>query len=222
LDIEHIVVDGGSTDGTTDVIARNAQRVARVVSEPDRGTYDGMNKGLRLATGDVVGFLNGDDVFTAPTVAARIAEVHAREDIDGCYANLIYVAQNDPKRIIRHWRSQAYRPGLFATGWMPAHPTFYIKRRIYEKFGGFDLRFRFQADFDLALRLIAVHGIRTVFIPEVWVRMRRGGLSNNSIVNVIRGNLEAYRICHENGVSVGPWFPIRKILGRIPQFFGDK
>jgi glycosyltransferase involved in cell wall biosynthesis len=216
-DIEHIVIDGASTDGTVELIDRNCDRVAQFVSEPDRGPYDGMNKGLDLATGDVVGFLNGDDVFTAPTVVSRVAKVHDSDEIDGCYANLIYVARNDPARIIRRWNSQPYRPGLFETGWMPAHPTFYLKRRVYEKFGGFDLQFPLQADFDFAMRVIAVHGIRTVFVPEVWVRMRRGGLSN-SLMNVLKGNLEAYAICRKNGLAVPPWFPVRKVLSRIPQF----
>ena len=218
-EIEHIVVDGGSTDGTVDVIERHRDHLVKFISEPDQGTYDAMNKGLRLATGDAVGFLNADDVFTSSSVVSHIAEALAPAHVDACHANVVYVSRNDPTRVIRYWRSRPYQPGLFETGWMPAHPSFYVKRWVYEKYGGFDSEFQLQADFDLAMRLIAVHGIRTSFVPEVWVRMNWGGLSNRSLANVLRGNLEAYRICRKNGLAVPPWFPVRKILSRIPQFF---
>lgn len=218
-DIEHIVIDGASTDGTVDVIRQHASRIAHFVSEPDRGPYDGMNKGLAVATGDVVGFLNGDDAFLSRNVVARISEVLSDDDVDACYANLVYTAQDDLNHVVRWWRSQPYRPGLFLRGWMPAHPTFYVKRRIFEKFGAFDLEFKRQADFDLALRFMHVHGIRTVFVPEFWVRMRVGGFSNNSYRNILLGNLEAYWICRKRGVTVWPWFPIVKMVSRLPQFF---
>lgn len=218
-DIEHILIDGGSTDGTVDVIKRNSTRLAYFVSEPDRGPYDGMNKGIEVATGDAIGFLNGDDAFLSRNVVARISEVLADDDVDACYANLVYTAQDDPNRVIRWWRSQPYRPGLFLRGWMPAHPTFYVKRRIFEKFGGFDLQFKRQADFELALRFMHVHGIRAVFVPEFWVRMRVGGFSNKGYKNILLGNMESYRICRKNGVKVWPWFPIVKMVSRLPQFF---
>jgi glycosyltransferase involved in cell wall biosynthesis len=219
-EIEHIVIDGASTDGTVDVIRQHAARLAYFVSEPDRGPYDGMNKGIKVATGDAIGFLNGDDVFASPDVVARISEVLADDDVDACYANLDYTAADDLGKVVRRWRSQPYRPGLFLRGWMPAHPTFYVKRRVFERCGGFDLEFRRQADFDLALRFMHIHCIRTVFVPEVWVRMRMGGLSNHGFRNVLAGNIEAYRICRKRGVKVWPWFPVVKMASRLPQFLG--
>jgi glycosyltransferase involved in cell wall biosynthesis len=221
-DIEHVIVDGGSTDGTLDIIERYRDGLGAFVSERDRGVYDAMNKGLNLATGDVVGFLNADDIFMGPDVVSRIAAALAPAHIDACYADLIYVAEDDVTRTIRHWRSQPYRPGLFERGWMPAHPTFYVKRPIYERSGGFDLAFRLQADFELTLRLMHIHAIRTVYVPELWVRMRMGGMSNSSIRNVIAGNREAWLACRKNHVSVPPWFPIRKVAGRIPQFIAAR
>jgi len=221
-DIEHIVVDGASTDGTLAIVEQYRDRISHLLSAPDKGPFEAMNKGLALATGDVVGFLNADDVFTSPHIVERINQVLMPDDVDACYADLIYVAADRPERVVRYWKSQPYQPGLFETGWMPAHPTFYAKRRIYEKFGGFDLAFQRQGDFELTLRLMALGKIRTVYSQETWVRMRMGGMSNRSIRGIIRGNLEAYRICRHHRLPVPPWFPLIKIFSRLPQFFAHR
>lgn len=217
-DIEHIVIDGGSTDGTTGVLKAKGQRVAIWHSEPDRGIYDAMNKGLALATGEVIGFLNADDVYHHAGVVSRIAEVMADPELDACYANLYYVDRKRTDIVKRVWQSRDYEPGLCARGWMPAHPTFYVRRSVYERFGDFDLNYRLQADFDLTMRFLEVHRIHTRFVPEFWVRMRMGGMSNNSIRNVIKGNWEAYMACRKNGLRVPPWFMITKVLSRFRQF----
>ena len=217
-DIEHIVIDGSSTDGTLKIVERYANKIAHVLSEPDGGVYDAMNKGLALASGDVVGFLNADDVYMHADVLASVAATMADPDIDACYADLLYVDRVQATRVVRQWTSRDYTSGLFEKGWMPAHPTFFVRKSVYEKLGGFNLRYRLQADFELALRLIRIHGIRTHYVPDVWVRMRMGGMSNNSIRNMIRGNLEAYAACRANGLSVPPWFILTKVLSRIPQF----
>jgi len=218
-DVEHIVVDGASTDGTLDVVEKYRTRLAWFVSEPDRGVYDGMNKGLRLATGDVIGFLNADDVYAHEGVLHRVAEVMSNPQIDACYADLVYVDKDDSQRIVRYWKSQPYEEGLFLKGWMPAHPTFFVRRSVYERFGGFDLSYPRQSDFELTMRFLHVHKIRAVYIPEIFVRMRTGGLSNSSWRGVLKGNLEAYRAFKKYVTGATPFFIFRKILTRLPQFF---
>lgn len=218
-DKEHIVVDGASTDGTLDML-KASPSLSHFVSEPDQGIYDAMNKGIAMVTGDVVGTLNADDFYYDDTVLSQVAEVFADPTVDACYADLIYVDKLDTNKIVRYWKSCDYRPGLFERGWMPAHPTFFVRRSVYQKFGGFDLNFRRQADFELTMRFLATHGISSRYIPSIWVKMRMGGVSNNSILGVIKGNLEAYRACRKNGLEV--WmlpFIARKVLSRIPQFF---
>ena len=218
IDVEHIVIDGASTDNTLKIVERYADMLAHVLSEPDRGVYDAMNKGLALASGEVVGFLNADDVYMHPDVLAEVAATLADPTLDACYADLVYVDRVQTHRVVRHWTSRDYTPGLFEKGWMPAHPTFFVRKSVYEKWGGFNLRYRLQADFELALRFICVHGIRTRYVPDIWVRMRMGGMSNNSLRNMISGNIEAHSACRANGLSVPPWFILTKILSRVPQF----
>jgi len=217
-DIEHIVVDGASSDASVEIIRTNGQRVATFVSEPDRGIYDAMNKGIHLATGEVVGFLNSDDVFAHEDVVSRIAYAMLEPSIDACYGDLVYVSKENMNKVVRYWKSREYQPGLCAKGWMPAHPTFYARRAVYQCYGGFDLNLKLQADFEMALRLLDIARIRTVYLPEILVRMRAGGASNASFRNVIQGNIEAARACRKHGLPGGFRFVAGKILSRIPQF----
>lgn len=145
-DKELIVVDGASTDGTRDVLQRYAGRLAQVVSEPDRGIYDALNKGLRRATGDAVGFLHSDDTFADARVLSRVAAALADPGVDACYGDLCYVHHEDPDRIVRYWRSGPYQRRNLAWGWMPPHPTFYARRAVYQRWGRFDTRYRIAAD----------------------------------------------------------------------------
>lgn len=218
-DVEHIIVDGCSTDRTMEIVARHRENLAQVVSAPDRGIYDAMNKGLALASGEVVGFLNSDDYFASPAELAAIAAAFQDATVDACYADLVYVAERDPNKVVRFWRSNPYRYGQFRSGWMPAHPTFYARRTVYQKLGGYDLQFRLQADFELTMRFLEVHRITSLYIPRVLVKMRLGGKTNSSLGNILEGNLEAYRACLKNGLPVTPLFILRKIMSRIPQFF---
>jgi glycosyltransferase involved in cell wall biosynthesis len=215
---EHIVVDGASRDSTMDIV-KNATGITRFVSESDRGIYDAMNKGLKLVSGDVVGFLNADDFYYNDTVLNQVVEVFKDSTVQACYADLVYVDQKDTSRIIRYWKSRDFEPGLFKRGWMPAHPTFFVRRSVYDALGGFDLQFPRQADFELTMRFLEIHRLKSVYVPRLWVKMRTGGASNNSIRGVIKGNIEAYRACRLHGLGISPLFIPRKILSRLPQFF---
>lgn len=219
-DVEHIVIDGASTDGTVDIIERYRDQLSCVVSEPDKGIYDAMNKGIGHATGDIIGTLNADDWYACSGVLNRVAEAFKHDSkLEAVYGDLVYVAKDDPVRVIRYWKSRPYRDGLFENGWMPAHPTFFVRSDVYQRYGLFDLDFSIQSDFELTMRFMAVNKIKTRYLPGVMVRMRMGGVTNNSIKNVIDGNIEAYRACLKNGLDVSPLFILRKMLSRVPQFF---
>lgn len=165
-----------------------------------------------------MGFLNSDDVFAHDDVVSTIAQTMLEPSIDACYGDLVYVSQDDTNKVVRYWKSREYQPGLCAKGWMPAHPTFYARRTVYQRHGGFDLSLKLQADFEMALRLLDIGGIRTAYLPEVLVRMRAGGASNASLRNVVQGNLEAAKACRKHGLPGGFRFIAGKILSRIPQF----
>ena len=216
--VEHIVMDGASTDGTLEVLERFRDKLSKIVSEPDEGIYAAMNKGLSLATGDVIGTLNSDDVYVDENVLAMVAEVFRDDSVDVCYGDIFYVDKGDLNRIVRHWKSEPYRSGLFEKGWMPPHPTFFIRRRVLGRVGLFEPRYRFAADFDFMLRALHVQQLRSTYLPRDLVKMRVGGLTNNSVMNVLRGNIEAYRSCRKNGLGVSPLFIARKILRKLPQY----
>lgn len=216
---EHIVVDGGSRDATLEVIQTTPHRISSLTSEKDRGIYDAMNKGLARATGDVIGFLNSDDVYANADCLSRIAKVFEDADVDACYGDVLFVKRDDPDQVVRYWQAGVYRPGSIARGWMPPHPTFYVRRKLYEEVGGFDIEYRLQADFEMAIRLVQLRGIRLHYLPQTLVRMRMGGASNASVRNVIAGNLEAYRAARKHRLGVGPLFIVQKVLSRLPQFF---
>ncbi len=217
-DIEHIVIDGGSTDGTQSLVREHGERVSRFVSEPDSGIYDAMNKGLALASGDVVGFLNADDVFASPLAAARIAQEFATKDVDACYGDLVYVGSDDPSRVIRYWRGGVYRHGLCAQGWAPPHPTFYVRREVYARHGAFNSDLRVASDFELALRLLDVAGIPVRYIPEVLVRMRVGGASNGTLRGILRGHQDMAAALRAHGLPAGWGWSVRRLARRVPQF----
>lgn len=215
-DIEHIVIDGGSTDGTQALVARDGERVSRFVSEPDRGIYDAMNKGIGLASGDVVGFLNADDVFAATESVARIVAAF-EADVDACYGDVVYVSETDPTRVIRYWRAGEYRRGLCASGWAPPHPSLYVRRKVLERIGGFDPELRVASDFEFALRLLDVHGASVRYIPEVLARMRAGGVSNRSLKGVLRGHRDMAAGLRRHGYPAGWIWSLRRLARRVPQ-----
>jgi len=199
-DIEHIVIDGGSTDGTLELLQSSNGRISRLVSEKDEGLYDAMNKGVGLCTGEVIGFLNADDLYSSGHVISKVAHCFEEPSIGACYGDLEYVARSDTSMVQRRWISGEFRQGLFAEGWAPPHPAFFVRRLHFAASGGFDLRFRVASDADLMMRLLEVARIKCAYIPEVFVKMRSGGASNQSLRNILRGNLEIWRALKSHGL----------------------
>lgn len=216
-EIEHIIVDGGSRDATLSLVQQYRRHAGPVISEPDRGIYDAMNKGLALATGEIIGFLNSDDVYADPDVLSRIAETFSTPAFDACYGDLVYVAAGRPDRVVRHWRSRPYQPGLCRRGWMPAHPTFYVRREAYQRHGGFDDSLRIAADFEICLRLLEVQRLPVKYLPGVLVKMRTGGVSNSSLRNVIHSNREVSKALRRHGYPAGFLLILLKLAGKLAQ-----
>jgi glycosyltransferase len=222
-DIEHIVIDGASRDGTLQVLREHGAHVARVVSEPDNGLYDAMNKGLTLASGDVVGLLNADDMLADRHVVARIAEafappLHAAPDC--VYGDLVYVAADDLERVVRYWRSGVFAPSRLKFGWMPPHPAFYMRRSLLDDVGRFDTTLRIAADYDFMLRCLTRPGVRVAYVPEVLVRMRLGGISNRSMASLRDKSREDLAVMRRHGV--GGWFTLAsKNMRKLPQFLAS-
>jgi len=219
-DIEHIVIDGASSDGTLRLIQANSDRIATLISEPDRGIYDAMNKGLKLATGEVIGMLNADDILQDESIISQVVAAHRDQELDACYADLVYVKQDDVTRVTRFWRSRDYQKGLCFNGWMPAHPTLYLKRRVYDQVGNFNADLRYQSDLEFCARAFEVHAITSRYIPKLWVRMRLGGVTNNSIESMVKGNWESYLALRKLGMKKDPisYFLI-KFGSKLPSFF---
>jgi glycosyltransferase involved in cell wall biosynthesis len=215
---EHVVVDGASSDGTVELLRARAPTLARLVSEPDGGLYDALNKGLALAGGEVVGFLHADDVYAHEAVLERIAARFADPAVGAVYGDLEYVWNARPGRVARRWRSRPFAPRLLGAGWMPPHPTLYVRGDWYRRIGGFDTRYRIAADYHSVLRLFAEPGLNPAYLPEVLVRMRTGGASNRSLAALVRKSredLDALRRTGQGGLVT----LARKNLGKLGQFF---
>jgi glycosyltransferase involved in cell wall biosynthesis len=189
-DIEYIIIDGGSKDGSLDVIRSYGDKIHVVLSEPDRGIYDAMNKGLALATGDIVGFLNSDDFYADDTIIADVVATFSKTGLQAVYGDLDYVSLHNKSQVVRKWRSGEYNVKRFYEGWMPPHPTFFALRSVYTSFGGYNTVLRSSADYELMLRMGLVHKISMQYLPKVMVKMRMGGQSNRSFRNRILAHLE--------------------------------
>lgn len=218
--VEYIMVDGLSTDDTLDIVKRYSDVVTKVVSEKDAGIYDAMNKGIAHATGDIVGLINSDDILSDNTVLQRVSDVFSgNPDVDACYGDLCYVDREDLNKISRYWRSTPYKDSLFNKGWVPPHPTLYVRREIYKKYGAFDLSYRIAADFELMLRLFVIHRIRTVHLPHIMVKMRLGGTTNRNIKNIVLQNFEIRRALRSHAMTSSlPNFVAHKAWSRLLQF----
>jgi glycosyltransferase involved in cell wall biosynthesis len=218
-DIEHVVIDGGSSDGTPEIVRDMGRRVSTFVSEPDGGIYFGMNKGLARCTGDVVGFLNSDDFFASPGAVARIVDEFGRGAADVVHGDLVYVRREKPDSVVRYWKASPFVPGAFSTAWCPAHPTFYARRAVIQRTGGFNTTYRVAADLELMLRILEVQRSPSSMIPEILVRMRVGGVSNSSLRGIYRQNVEVMRAIRSNGLAVNPViFAATKAFRRAAQF----
>lgn len=213
-DIEHLIIDGASSDATLSIV-REFDHVAACHSQKDRGIYDAMNRGISYATGDIVGILNSDDVYVNNTTIASVIQVFAETGADAVYGDLNYVQADDLNKVVRRWRAGAFDRQSFKWGWMPPHPSFFVKRELYEKFGKFNLEFRSAADYELMLRMAHKHQISCAYLPQVLVKMRTGGVSNASFKNRIRANREDLRAWQVNDLH--PYFftlwlkPLRKL-----------
>lgn len=216
--IEYILIDGGSTDGTVDIIKKHEDKIAYWISEPDRGIYDAMNKGINVATGEIVGILNSDDMYAETSVIEDVVNLVSKEKVDTCYGDLVYVDKDDTNKIIRHWKSGVYRKDMFKKGWMPPHPAFFVSRELYRKYGAFNTDFQIASDYELMLRFLYKFGCSTAYIPKILVKMRTGGNSRPSLTNTIKSNIECYRAWKVNGLNPNPITFILKPISKIVQY----
>ncbi|MCD4788439.1 MAG: glycosyltransferase [Bacteroidales bacterium] len=216
--IEYIIVDGKSKDKTVEIVKSYGNKISKFVSEPDKGIYDALNKGIEMASGDVVGFMHSDDLFADEHVIEKVAKLFKEKDVDSIYGDLNYVFKNDTNKILRYWKSDEFTLSRLKFGWMPPHPTFYVKRKIYEKYGGFDIDFKISSDYDSMLRFLGKYKISTAYLPEVMIKMRVGGASNRSLKNIIQKSTEDFRAIRKN--KFGNIFTlIFKNLRKVKQFF---
>ncbi len=215
--IEYIIVDGGSTDSTVNIIKSYQDRLGAFISEPDNGIYDGLNKGIKLATGDVIGFLHSDDLYEDDTVIEKVAQAFVNNASDSVYGDLTYVNKSDPAKVIRYWKSGEFTPNKLRHGWMPPHPTFFVRRSIYQRYGLFDTNFKIAADYDLMLRFLGKYKISTHYIPTVLIKMRVGGASNKSLKNVLRKSIEDLKAMKNNNIG-GVLSLLIKNLSKLQQF----
>ncbi len=216
--IEHIVVDGHSADGTTDIIREHEGEISRWISEPDNSIYDALNKGIHLATGDIVGFLHSDDLFDNPSVIENIAATFMQTGCDAVYGDLLYVSRTDASKVIRYWKSSPFDVKKFRNGWMPAHPTLFMRKEVYNRFGLFDLRYKIASDYDLMLRTVGSGKLNCEYLPEIITRMRVGGASNKSLKNIWRKSYEDWQALKRNKKG-GFYALILKNLSKLEQFF---
>ncbi|WP_222868285.1 glycosyltransferase family 2 protein [Saccharophagus sp. K07] len=215
---ESIIVDGLSSDDTLDVVRRSGVRIGKIISERDKGIYDALNKGIAAAQGEYVGFLHSDDILASPSSLEKLVDCIDRKKPDAVYADLQYVDKENTNKVIRYWKSGSYSRSRLKNGWMPPHPTFYMRRNLYSELGGFNLNYKISADYDSLMRYLWVNNVRLEYLPEVLIKMRIGGASNRSLSNIIRKSKEDFAVMKEYSMPV-----FRAILGKnlskLPQFF---
>lgn len=216
-DVEHVIVEGLSSDGSLTAIEAARHNRMVLISEADKGIYDALNKGIRAASGDVVGFVHADDFLAHPNALARVAEAFEDPEINGVYADLDYVSQSDETKVIRAWRTGAYSAQRLRRGWMPAHPTLYLRKSVYEALGGYDTGLKIAADYDFILRYFSSGTARAVHIPEVLYKMRLGGVSNRNLAKIVQKMKEDYGAISRNRVGGLGTLAIKN-LSKLGQF----
>ncbi|MGQ9847423.1 MAG: glycosyltransferase family 2 protein [Bacteroidales bacterium] len=216
-DKEHIIIDGGSTDGSLDVIERYRDNIAKLVSEPDNGIYDALNKGIRSATGELIGILHADDFFADESVISDVVQLIGKKDIDACYGDIVYVDRYNVDRVVRVWKAGEYKRERFKYGWMPPHTAFFCKSGVYRRLGLLDLDFPLAADYELMLRFLYKHKIRVEYLNRTVVKMRTGGTSRPGTYT-LKAVFENYRAWKKNGLSY-PLTMLFKPFSKMSQFF---
>jgi glycosyltransferase involved in cell wall biosynthesis len=222
--IEYIVIDNLSTDNTSKILQKYSNNISLIVQERDKGVYDAMNKGIKFAKGDVVGFLNSDDFYADKEVLSKVAnKFNENPSLGACYSDLIYIDKINSSKIIRYWESNQFVPGSFSKGWCPPHPTFFVRRLVYKYFGGFNLNYRTASDVELMMRFLEINKICSEYVPEIWVNMRIGGLSNRSLKSIICQNQDVRRALANHGLNNNfILFFTCKIISRIKQLIRRK
>jgi len=216
--IEYIIVDGASTDDTISIIEQNSSCITKWISEKDNGMYDAINKGMKMATGDVIGILNSDDMLASKDVISKIASCFKEQNIDSLFGDLLYVDEEETSKIHRFWRGMPYNRKSFNFGWMPAHPTFYVRKEIVEQLGGYETHYFSASDFELMTRYLYKHRISSHYLPELIVKMRKGGMSNGSFKKRFRANRRDYLALKRNEVPFPFVVSMIKPLRKLPQY----
>lgn len=217
--IEYIIIDGGSTDGTLSIIERYRDKIAKVVSEPDDGIYDAMNKGISLSQGDIIGLLNADDLYAHAGVLSTVAKAFEEHAVQACYGDLLYFSSDAPDKTVRYWRAGEFMSGQFAKGWNPPHPTFFVRRENYARLGMFDTSYRMGNDIELMMRFLEKHKIQSTYIPELLVKMRLGGVSNRAFKNIFLQNKAILEAAKALDIPISIWsFVFGKFFNRLSQF----
>tara|TARA_Y100000741_G_scaffold364082_1_gene354014 strand:+ start:12704 stop:13459 length:756 start_codon:yes stop_codon:yes gene_type:complete len=217
--IQYIIIDGDSNDDSKKILDKYRKLVSRIIIERDDGIYDAMNKGISMSSGEIIGFLNSDDFFSSNNVISSIVDYICDNNLDGCYGDVCYVDRIKPDLIRRRWKSSNYVEGSFSVGWAPPHPTFYVKKYFYDKYGAFNLSYSIAADFELMLRFIEINKINVKHLSKNLVNMRLGGISNRSLVNILKQNLEIIKSIKSFHLPLNPLkFMFNKIVNKLKQY----
>jgi glycosyltransferase involved in cell wall biosynthesis len=217
--IQYIVIDGGSTDGTLDILEKYRDKIDVLISEPDKGIYDAMNKGILHAKNEVIGLLNADDLYAEKDVVSYVASAFADPTLEVAFGDLVYFESNNPFKVVRYWKSSSFKAGLFGKGWAPAHPTFFVRQSVYQQYGLFNLDMKMGNDVELMMRFLEKYKVNSRYLPRILVKMRLGGVSNRTFKNILIQNQSILQAAKMLDISISPlqfWFG--KIISRFSQF----